>query len=140
MTASLAGHAVPLAVRHCKKDHRTAWSGPLFFGLKPNRSTPARRRQYWVQATPRWLQQSIRTEKHQERGRDLVVVADDEVFVRSWRGAKRAFGTGLAAGGPPRFSLPAAGWRVLGAAVFLLWWYRIVPHRSYVKLESRPSH
>jgi hypothetical protein len=32
----------------------TAWSGPLFFGLKPNGSTPAGRRQYWVQATLRW--------------------------------------------------------------------------------------
>jgi hypothetical protein len=41
-----------------------------------------------------------------------VVVADDEVFVRSWRGAKRAFGTGTSRrAGPPRFSLPAAGWR-----------------------------
>jgi len=56
---------------------------------------------------------AIQTEKHPKSAVVIwVVVADDEVFVRSWRGAKRAFGTGTSRrAGPPRFSLPAAGWR-----------------------------
>ena len=55
----------------------------------------------------------IRTEKHPKSAVVIwVVVADDEVFVRSWRGAKRAFGTGTSRrAGPPRWSLPAAGRR-----------------------------
>jgi hypothetical protein len=55
----------------------------------------------------------IRTEKRPKSAVVIwVVVADDEVFVRSWRGAKRAFDTGTSRrAGPPRFSLPAAGWR-----------------------------
>jgi hypothetical protein len=55
---------------------------------------------------------AIRTEKHPKSAVVIWVVADDEVFVRSWRGAKRAFGTGTSRrAGPPRLSLPAGGWR-----------------------------
>ena len=43
----------------------------------------------------------IRTEKHPETGVTIwVVVADDEVFVRSWRGAEGRWYRDLAAGGP----------------------------------------
>jgi len=43
----------------------------------------------------------IRTEKHPERAVVIwVVAADDEVFVRSWRGAKGRWYRDLAAGGP----------------------------------------
>ena len=54
----------------------------------------------------------IRTEKHPESAVVIwVVVAGDEVFVRSWRGDKGRWYRDLAAGGPPRWSLPAAGCR-----------------------------
>src|ERR1700739_2444762 len=82
----------------------------------------------------------IRTEKHPKSAVVIwVVVADDEVFVRSWRGAKGRWYRDLAAGGvaalefsgrpvpraaprgaatgtsrragSPPWSLPAAGWR-----------------------------
>ena len=44
---------------------------------------------------------AIRTEKHPESAVVIwVVVADDEVFVRSWRGAKGRWCRNLAAGGP----------------------------------------
>ena len=43
---------------------------------------------------------SIRTEKHHDSGVVIwVVVADDEVFVRSWRGTKGRWYQDLAAGG-----------------------------------------
>jgi len=43
----------------------------------------------------------IRTEKHPKSAVVIwVVVADDEVFVRSWRGAKGRWYRDLAAGGP----------------------------------------
>jgi hypothetical protein len=44
---------------------------------------------------------AIRTEKHPESAVVIwVVVADDEVFVRSWRGAEGRWYRDLAAGGP----------------------------------------
>jgi hypothetical protein len=44
---------------------------------------------------------AIRTEKHPKSAVVIwVVVADDEVFVRSWRGAKGRWYRDLAAGGP----------------------------------------
>jgi hypothetical protein len=51
---------------------------------------------------------AIRTEKHPKTAVVIwVVVADDEVFVRSWRGARGA-GTGTSRRAhPPRWSLPA---------------------------------
>lgn len=43
----------------------------------------------------------IRTEKHPQRAVVIwVVVADDEVFVRSWRGTKGRWHQDLANGGP----------------------------------------
>src|SRR6266853_3976913 len=44
---------------------------------------------------------AIRTEKHPKSAVVIwVVVADDEVFVRSWRGDKGRWYTDLATGGP----------------------------------------
>src|SRR5260370_22163363 len=44
---------------------------------------------------------AIRTEKHPKSAVVIwVVAADDEVFVRSWRGAKGRWYRDLAAGGP----------------------------------------
>lgn len=44
---------------------------------------------------------AIRTEKHSKSAVVIwVVVADDEVFVRSWRGTKGRWYRDLAAGGP----------------------------------------
>ena len=44
---------------------------------------------------------AIRTEKHPKSAVVIwVVVADDEVFVRSWRGARGRWYRDLAAGGP----------------------------------------
>jgi hypothetical protein len=55
---------------------------------------------------------AIQTEKHPETAVVIwVVVADDEVFVRSVRGPKGRWYRDLAAGGPARSSSPAAGWR-----------------------------
>jgi hypothetical protein len=52
---------------------------------------------------------AIRTEKHpKSRVVIWVVVADDEVFVRSWRGTKGRWYRDIAAAGPQRWSLPAA--------------------------------
>ena len=54
---------------------------------------------------------AIRTEKHPKSAVVIwVVVADDEVFVRSWRGAKGRWYRDLAAGGPATLEL--AGRRV----------------------------
>jgi hypothetical protein len=49
---------------------------------------------------------AIRTEKHPKSAVVIwVVVADDEVFVRSWRGAKGRWYRDLAAGGPATLEL-----------------------------------
>jgi hypothetical protein len=49
---------------------------------------------------------AIRTEKHPKSAVVIwVVVADDEVFVRSWRGAKGRWYRDLAAGGPATLKL-----------------------------------
>jgi hypothetical protein len=49
---------------------------------------------------------AIRTEKHPKSAVVIwVVVADDEVFVRSWRGARGRWYRGLAAGGPATLEL-----------------------------------
>ena len=54
----------------------------------------------------------IRTEKHPKKAIVIwVAVADDEVFVRSWLGARGRWYRDLAAGGPPPWSSRAAGWR-----------------------------
>ena len=54
---------------------------------------------------------AIRTEKHPKSTVVIwVVVADDEVFVRSWRGAKGRWYRDLAAGGPA--TLEVAGSRL----------------------------
>jgi hypothetical protein len=55
---------------------------------------------------------AIRTEKHPKSAVVIwVVVADNEVFVRSWRGAAGRWYRDLAAGGPPyaRICRPAVG-------------------------------
>ena len=54
---------------------------------------------------------AIRTEKHPNTAVVIwVVVADDEVFVRSVQGTKGVgIGTSRRAG-PPRWNLPTAGW------------------------------
>jgi hypothetical protein len=53
----------------------------------------------------------IRTEKHPKSAVVIwVVVADDEVFVRSWGGAKgRWYREPRGGRGPPPWSLPSAG-------------------------------
>jgi hypothetical protein len=59
---------------------------------------------------------AIRTEKHPKSAVVIwVVVADDEVFVRSWRGAKGRWYRDLAAGGPA--TLEFAGRRLLVQAL-----------------------
>jgi len=59
---------------------------------------------------------AIRTEKHPENAVVIwVVVADDEVFVRSWRGAKGRWYRDLAAGGPA--TLEFAGRRLAVQAI-----------------------
>jgi hypothetical protein len=59
---------------------------------------------------------AIRTEKHPKSAVVIwVVVADDEVFVRSWRGAKGRWYRELAAGGPA--TLEFAG-RLLAVQAF----------------------
>ena len=58
---------------------------------------------------------AIRTEKHPKSAVVIwVVVADDEVFVRSWRGAMGRWYRDLAAGGPA--TLEFAGRRVAAQA------------------------
>ena len=58
----------------------------------------------------------IRTEKHPESAVVIwVVVADGEVFVRSWRGAKGRWYRDLAAGGPA--TLEFAGRRLAVQAI-----------------------
>jgi hypothetical protein len=58
----------------------------------------------------------IRTEKHPNSGVVIwVVAADDEVFVRSWRGAKGRWYRDLAAGGPATLEL--AGRRLAVQAI-----------------------
>jgi hypothetical protein len=58
----------------------------------------------------------IRTEKHPKSAIVIwVVVADDEVFVRSWRGTKGRWYKDLAAGGPA--SLEFAGRQLAVQAV-----------------------
>ena len=59
---------------------------------------------------------AIRTEKHPESAVVIwVVVADDEVFVRSWRGAEGRWYRDLAAGGPA--TLEFAGRRLTVQAI-----------------------
>src|SRR5438034_9088742 len=59
---------------------------------------------------------AIRTEKHPKSAVVIwVVVADDEVFVRSWLGAKGRWYRDLAAGGPA--SLAFAGRRLAVQAI-----------------------
>ncbi len=58
----------------------------------------------------------IRTEKHPKSAVVIwVVVADDDVFVRSWRGAKGRWYRDLAAGGPA--TLEFAGRRLAVQAI-----------------------
>ena len=55
---------------------------------------------------------TIRTGKHPKAAVVIwVVVADEEVFVRSWLGAKGRWYRDLATGAPPSSSLPDAGLR-----------------------------
>jgi hypothetical protein len=71
---------------------------------------------------------AIRTEKHPKSAVVIwVVVADDEVFVRSWLGARGRWYRDLAAGGP--WSLPAAGWRCRQSR-------RAIPKRSRASVEN----
>jgi hypothetical protein len=59
---------------------------------------------------------AIRTEKHPKSAVVIwVVVADDEVFVRSWRGTKGRWYRDLAAGGPA--TLEFAGGRLAVQAI-----------------------
>jgi len=58
----------------------------------------------------------VRTEKHPKSAVVIwVVVADDEVFVRSWQGAKGRWFRDLAAGGPA--TLEFAGGRLAVQAI-----------------------
>jgi hypothetical protein len=60
---------------------------------------------------------AIRTDKHPKSAVVIwVVAADDEVFVRSWRGAKGRWYKDLAAGGPA--TLEFAGRRLAVQALF----------------------
>jgi hypothetical protein len=53
---------------------------------------------------------AIQTEKHPKSAVVIwVVVADDEVFVRSWRGAKGRWYRDLAAGGPATLKFAGRG-------------------------------
>src|ERR1700730_5467134 len=55
---------------------------------------------------------AIRTEKHPESAVVIwVVVADDEVFVGSWGGAKGGGQRDLAAGGPATLEFAGRRWR-----------------------------
>ena len=58
----------------------------------------------------------IRTEKHRKSAVVIwVVVADDEVFVRSWRGTKGRWHRDLSAGGPATLEFAGRRLAVLGA-------------------------
>ena len=55
---------------------------------------------------------AIRTKKHLKSAVVIwVVVADDEVFVRSWLGAKGRWYRDLAAGGPATLEFAGRRWR-----------------------------
>jgi hypothetical protein len=95
---------------------------------------------------------AIRTEKHPSSAVVIwVVVADDQVFVRSWRGAKGRWYRDLAAGGPA--TLEFAGHRLAvqafpasdQAAVtrasgeFLTKYWRSTHAREMVRSETLPT-
>ena len=95
---------------------------------------------------------AIRTEKHPNSAVVIwVVVADDEVFVRSWRGAKGRWYRDLAAGGPatlefagrrlPVQALPASDQAAVARASreFLSKYQRSTHAQEMVRSETLPT-
>ena len=94
----------------------------------------------------------IRTEKHPKSAIVIwVVVADDEVFVRSWLGAKGRWYKDLAAGGPATLefagrrlavhALPVADQDAVGRASgeFLRKYQRSTHAQEMVRSETLPT-
>jgi hypothetical protein len=97
-------------------------------------------------------QVAIRTKKHPNSAVVIwVVVADDEVFVRSWRGAKGRWYRDLAAGGPATLefagrrlavrALPASGQDAVARASreFLRKYQRSSHAQEMVRSETLPT-
>jgi hypothetical protein len=95
---------------------------------------------------------AIRTEKHPDSAVVIwVVVADDEVFVRSWRGAKGRWYRDLAAGGPATLefagrrlavlALPASGQDAVArvSREFLAKYRRSAHAPEMVRAETLPT-
>ena len=95
---------------------------------------------------------AIRTEKHPESAVVIwVVVADDEVFVRSWRGAEGRWYRDLAAGGPATLefagrrlavrALPASDQAAVALASreFLRKYQRSTHAQEMVRSETLPT-
>ena len=95
---------------------------------------------------------AIRTEKHPKSAVVIwVVVADDEVFVRSWRGAKGRWYRDLAAGGPATLefagrrlavrALPASDQAAVARASreFLRKYQRSTHAQEMVRSETLPT-
>jgi hypothetical protein len=95
---------------------------------------------------------AIRTEKHPKSAVVIwVVVADDEVFVRSWRGARGRWYRDLAAGGPatlefvgrrlPVQALPASDQAAVARASreFLRKYKRSTHAQEMVRSETLPT-
>ncbi len=95
---------------------------------------------------------AIRTEKHPKSAVVIwVVVADDEVFVRSWRGAKGRWYRDLAAGGPATLeftgrrlaaqALPASDHSLVARASreFLGKYQRSTHAQEMVRAETLPT-
>jgi hypothetical protein len=95
---------------------------------------------------------AIRTEKHPEKAVVIwVVAADDEVFVRSWLGAKGRWYRDLAAGGPATLefagrrlavqAFPASDQAAVARASreFLRKYQRSTHAREMVRSETLPT-
>jgi hypothetical protein len=95
---------------------------------------------------------AIRTEKHPKSAVVIwVVVANDEVFVRSWRGAKGRWYRDLAAGGPATLefagrrlavrALPASDQAAVAGASreFLRKYQRSTHAQEMVRSETLPT-
>src|SRR5713101_2625580 len=95
---------------------------------------------------------AIRTEKHPKSAVVIwVVVADDDVFVRSWRGAKGRWYRDLAAGGPATLefagrrlavqALPASDQAAVARASreFLRKYQRSTHAQEMVRSETLPT-
>jgi hypothetical protein len=93
---------------------------------------------------------AIRTEKHPKSAVVIwVVVADDEVFVRSWRGAKGRWYRDLAAGGTATLefagrrlavrALPASDQAAVASREFLRKYQRSTHSQEMVRSETLPT-